>query len=379
MKTQKIKLLALAAISMLMLNACNLPLSTSPTPSGDVYLTEVAKTLVAQLTEMVQPTATSPANLPSSTATLLPPTNTLVPTNTPIPTRTPIPVPCDWAQFITDVTVSDGSIFTPGAKFTKVWRLKNIGTCTWTADYDLDFVSGDGMNAPAHIALEANVYPGQSVDLAVKLAAPLDSGDYRGYWKLRNANSIVFGLGSDANSPFWVDIRVLELNDDYAYDFATNYCAATWRTAVTKLSCPTSNTDSKKGYVIYQTDPELENRTENEPTLIAHPDFNIGGWISGTYPTYKVKDGDHFLAWVGCLEDSDGCDVVFKLAYQIDGGTVETLGEWQEVYDGLVTQIDLDLSDLAGEKVRFILSVVVNGGKAKHANAFWFLPHIERE
>ncbi len=44
---------------------------------------------------------------------------------------------CDWAQFVTDVTVPDGSIYPPGATFTKTWRLKNIGTCTWTPSYSM--------------------------------------------------------------------------------------------------------------------------------------------------------------------------------------------------------------------------------------------------
>ena len=33
----------------------------------------------------------------------------------------------DWAGFIADVTVPDGTAFSPGATFTKTWRLKNIG------------------------------------------------------------------------------------------------------------------------------------------------------------------------------------------------------------------------------------------------------------
>ncbi|PIU90073.1 MAG: hypothetical protein COS63_04110, partial [Anaerolineae bacterium CG06_land_8_20_14_3_00_57_67] len=49
---------------------------------------------------------------------------------------------CDWAQFVADITVPDGASFAPGAAFTKTWRLKNIGTCTWTTSYALVFVSG---------------------------------------------------------------------------------------------------------------------------------------------------------------------------------------------------------------------------------------------
>src|SRR5512143_3278895 len=39
---------------------------------------------------------------------------------------------CDWAQFVADVTVPDGTSYAPGTTFTKTWRLKNIGSCTWT-------------------------------------------------------------------------------------------------------------------------------------------------------------------------------------------------------------------------------------------------------
>jgi len=48
------------------------------------------------------------------------------------PATQPPPAGCDRAQFISDVTVPDGTTFAPGATFTKTWRLKNSGTCTWT-------------------------------------------------------------------------------------------------------------------------------------------------------------------------------------------------------------------------------------------------------
>jgi hypothetical protein len=57
-----------------------------------------------------------------------------------------VPHPCDWAQVTGDVTVKDGTTFSPGKKFTKTWRLKNIGACTWTDNYDLVFVSGERMD-----------------------------------------------------------------------------------------------------------------------------------------------------------------------------------------------------------------------------------------
>ena len=41
----------------------------------------------------------------------------------------------DRAQFVADVTVPDGTRYDPGATFTKTWRLRNIGTCTWTTSW----------------------------------------------------------------------------------------------------------------------------------------------------------------------------------------------------------------------------------------------------
>ena len=42
-----------------------------------------------------------------------------------------------------------------------------------------------------------------------------------------------------------------------------------------------------------------------------------------------------------------------------------------------MTEIDIDLSFLAGETVSFILVAEVNGGDPKEAEAFWFSPRIE--
>ncbi|MFO3797994.1 MAG: NBR1-Ig-like domain-containing protein, partial [Anaerolineales bacterium] len=94
---------------------------------------------------------------------------------------------CDWAQFIADVTIPDGTVMAPGTAFTKTWRLKNIGTCTWGSGYRLAFSSGSQMDAPAEVNLPYSVAPGQMVDVSVTMTAPSTPGTYRGYWLLKNA------------------------------------------------------------------------------------------------------------------------------------------------------------------------------------------------
>src|SRR5678816_1168467 len=79
---------------------------------------------------------------------------------------------CDSAQFVSDLTVPDGTAFGPGAAFTKTWRLSNNGTCTWTTSYSLMWVGGDPLGAAPSVQLPVNVPPGESVDLSVNLTAP---------------------------------------------------------------------------------------------------------------------------------------------------------------------------------------------------------------
>jgi hypothetical protein len=147
------------------------------------------------------------------TQTPPPPTPTLDPaTNTPVPTATsPAPTAvtyCDWVAFVKDVTVADGTTFAPGEVFTKTWRLKNRGTCTWTPDYMLVYSSGAQLGGTTAVRLPGNVPPGQTVDVSVTLTAPEKSGKYIGYWMLRNPSGVLFGYGDKANQAFYVDIRV---------------------------------------------------------------------------------------------------------------------------------------------------------------------------
>lgn len=176
---------------------------------------------------LLQPDQSSPTDVATDqpvtptapTQTPVPTTATSIPTNTPIPptaSQTPLPTAtavsyCDWVTFITDVTIPDGTKVAPGETFTKVWRLKNRGTCTWTADYMLVFVRGDQMGGTTAVHLPGNVAPGQTVDVSVTLIAPDKRGGYVGYWMLRNPSGALVGYGVSANQAFYVDIEVENL------------------------------------------------------------------------------------------------------------------------------------------------------------------------
>lgn len=380
---------------MFLIAGCGL-LSTQVPNTGDdpqaVY-TQAVQTLQAQLTQQAfdnlikqltqaagQPTPTATFQPTVPTATLPSPTQlspsptVVVPTPVP-PTATTVPIPCNQAEFVSDVSVVDGTIFTPGARFTKLWRLRNTGSCTWDDDYSLVFVSGDRMQGAKELLLDDVVRPGERVDVGVDLVAPNSSGRYQGYWMLSDRTGARFGIGRQARDAFWVEIRVMAATSNYAYDFGINLCSASWESSSDDLRCP-GNTNSDAGSVVLLDRPSLENgRIEDEPTIWARPEATRGGWISGVYPRYTVKEYDRFLADVGCLADSKGCAVTFSLDYQASNGTVHNLGEWYEEFDGKTTRIDVDLSSLAGKEVRFILGVT-NEGRANQGNAFWLVPSI---
>ena len=193
-----------ALIIMTTLSACNLPTSgaSEEKQAADIQ-TAAAETVSAQLTEnaLLEPTATAttaPTNTPEASATPEA-TNTEAPTDT-------AESACDAIFFVTDVTVPDGTEFTSGSNFTKTWRLRNVGTCTWTTDYDLVFDSGEAMGAPAAQSLAGSVAPGIEVDISVEFTAPNDPGTYVSNWKLRNDSGVVFGLPG----PFYTEIVVTD-------------------------------------------------------------------------------------------------------------------------------------------------------------------------
>jgi hypothetical protein len=400
----KSKLILIGLLSLLVLGsaACGLAGAPRETVDPQAIFTEAARTVQAQLTQQamstliaqvtqaalqptpqpVEPTETSQVVVPvenTPTATPLP-SATLAPTATPLPTSvpspTPTPIPCDLAGYIKDVSVSDGTVLPPNAQFTKTWRIQNVGSCMWTTQYDLVLVSGTGMGDITSVPLPGRVNPGERVDLSVDLEAPVKDGHYRGYWMLRNAYGEYFGVGDQGDVSLWVDIQVVTpANRNYAYDFAANYCKASWSSSAGKLNCPGMST-SADGSVVLLDRPALENgRIENELTLWTRPETTNGGWISGIFPAYTVQAGDFFVADVGCLEGNKGCSLTFSLNYRLKNGALGNLGEWREVYDGNLTRIDLDLSPLQGQSVQFILSVTANS-KPSQANAFWLVPSI---
>jgi len=114
------------------------------------------------------------------------------------------------SEFVEDLSVPDGTVFGPGAEFTASWRLRNNGTCPWTTEYGLAYVSGDQLGVEQLVPLPNAVAPGQTVDASVAMIAPEQPGTYRSNWQVANADGEPFGINGVLEDAFWVQIIVEE-------------------------------------------------------------------------------------------------------------------------------------------------------------------------
>ncbi len=180
------KTVAFLALAMaIALSACQAP---PPSATPTAVATEPAPATVAP----ASPTPISPTPTPASTE---------APTATPTGTGA-----CtDAASFVADVTIPDYSHFDKRETFTKTWRVKNAGTCTWTADYKAVYSSGAALGGPLSIPL-VETAPGGMVDISVAMAAPPTDGKFQTFYQLVNASSTPMPI--DAGDTLWALITV---------------------------------------------------------------------------------------------------------------------------------------------------------------------------
>jgi hypothetical protein len=399
MRTQmKIQLPLLLAAMLLFVSACGASTTPNAEATFNPMVTAAAQTMEALLTQAAnqgQATATGSSggqSLPSATPV---PTYTLMPTFTPFivtqaPTSTTFVVTpivstptavtrCDWIQFVSDVTVPDGTTYSPGTVFVKTWRLKNIGTCTWTTGYKLVYVTGDQMGGAASVPLTASVAPGGTIDVSVSLTAPSNEKTYKGYWMLQNAGGVNFGYGANAYSTFYVQIKVYDPSvSGIIYDFVSLCDSAIWASDGGVPTCPTSS--GAIGFADRLTAPKFENNTTGSSrALLLHPEAINDGYITGKFPAFEVMDGDHFKADVGCQYGSTLCFVHYQLDYkEVGDPAIFNLWEWDEKYDNKIAPVDVDLSSLKGKNVRFFLRVESLGDPTQD-DALWYAPRIVRK
>lgn len=143
------------------------------------------------------------ANTPFLPPTLPPPTE-IISTGTPIPTVqpalptstvtvTPTEGPCfNNLEFVSDVTIPDGTTVSIGSTIDKQWVVNNSGSCDWDSGYRLKWIGGDPMGANQ----EQFLYParaGEQITIRIIFTAPAAEGTYESAWQAYGSNGIAFG------------------------------------------------------------------------------------------------------------------------------------------------------------------------------------------
>ena len=225
MKVQKRSSLWLTLIFLIILSACSASGEVDlNTPVPGAIDTLAAETMTARSTLAAllhTPTSPHPTNTIPITVENIPATSTTGPTRTPVPSLTPLPsatqpligpdgeeIPCNAAQFVADVTVPDDTVVRPGETFTKTWRIKNVGACTWTPEYSIVFVWGEMMDGVSPTPLATRIEPGKTADISIRLKAPQGGNCYQGNWMLEDPQGERFGVGYKAAEFFWVAVSV---------------------------------------------------------------------------------------------------------------------------------------------------------------------------
>ncbi len=187
---------------LLLASAC------SPSAGNDASIsTAVAQTIQAG------DSLTAVSSLPTSTVSPLP----TFPAGTPAPSdaaptsgatlaAAPPDPNCAKASLVAE-NPPDDVLIKPGETFWKTWTLKNTGTCTWTANYNLVFSSGELMGGLTSYPLKDDVAPGEQKDISIFLKAPDAGGEATGFWKLQSPWNSTFGVGP-SSEPFYVKVNV---------------------------------------------------------------------------------------------------------------------------------------------------------------------------
>jgi hypothetical protein len=138
---------------------------------------------------------------------------TLAVTTTPVPVAT-IPVSpatplatsetncSNLLAYINDLTIPDGSMFSPGESIDKRWLVENQGTCNWNFRYSLRLSGGEPMGSMTEQSLVPAIAGSQSV-IRILFTAPDKPGKYRSAWQAYTPDAKPFG------DPIFIEIEVI--------------------------------------------------------------------------------------------------------------------------------------------------------------------------
>ncbi|MCB0032551.1 MAG: hypothetical protein KDE51_00910 [Anaerolineales bacterium] len=112
----------------------------------------------------------------------------------------------DKGLLIGDVTYPAGTRVGAGETITKTWQVQNVGTCTWTTDYGLQWIDGR-VTSPDYVPLPRPILPGEIAEISVTVQMPQGFGTFSGRWWFKNANGELFGTGINRDRTLSLELR----------------------------------------------------------------------------------------------------------------------------------------------------------------------------
>ena len=208
----------LAVLSVLGTGACGNRAEAAPTADLSAIQTQAAILVATQFAMGQTQTALaiSPTALPSFTprpaataaagVTFVPPAGTPpLAFNTPASLVTPFATMatangCNDGAWVGETAPFDKDVVKGGEQFSKAWTIDNTGSCTWGEGYVFAYqaaMSNPALTGGKDIVIKADpeehTAPGHSQTFVVKLTPPLAAGEYKAYYKLRDAAGNYFG------------------------------------------------------------------------------------------------------------------------------------------------------------------------------------------
>jgi len=184
----------------------------TPTTTRVAFIPTTVPTAAPQAHPITNITPFTPQASPEFTTPAATPSQSIEFTATPTPslataTATPTlsPAPCNLAQDLLPAQVSTRS---PGEPFAHIWRLRNIGSCTWSSNYAITWTSGELYASPLRIEIGASVSPGEVVELNVPMLAPEIIGDYLSVWAFVNPQGQRVDIVARMDDLLTVTVRV---------------------------------------------------------------------------------------------------------------------------------------------------------------------------
>lgn len=118
-----------------------------------------------------------------------------------------------------------------------------------------------------------------------------------------------------------------------------------------------------------------DNQKRDGKAIFTMPQPIAGGTIVARFPPVMIPTKADFRTTISCAPNANGCYAHIKVTYQVNNGEEKILGEWNEGFEGGVTEIIKDLNMVQGQATAFNFYITASGTPGQ-SGIIWFDPRI---